>query len=192
MPNYRKILAAIAAFGVLMPAAGQSSQGASDINVEASRHGEVIAVHAQLSVPVPATLAFSVLTDYDHMRQFLPGLTESRIVERSPGQLLVAQSGGVPFGPISIPFNYVRRVQLQPAARLVSHVISGSVKKADVTTTLAESKGQTLITYDSEATTVWLPFGIGASAIAAHVRSQLDSMRKEMLRRQAGGQAITQ
>lgn len=183
MSDSRKLLAAFAFAGLILPIRGHAN-ALPEIEVDVSRHDEVIAVHARLAVPVPARLAFAVLTDYDHMRQFLPSLTESRIVERSPTRLLVAQSGGVPFGPVSVPFNYVRRVDLQPPYKLVSQVVSGSVKKANVTTTLVEANGQTLVTYDSEATGIWTPFGIGQWAIAKHVRRQLDSMRNEMLRRQ--------
>jgi hypothetical protein len=168
------------------PPGSHAAPADDDIQVKVERHGESVTVHAQLSVPIDARQAFAVLTDYDHMKQFLPDLDESRILSRTRDGLLVRQAGKVRFGWFAMPFEYVRRIELTPDTRLVSHIVSGSVKKGDVTTTLTTSNGRTLITYDSEAAMgVWLPFGIGNGAIAAHLRQDLDSMRAEMLRRRA-------
>jgi carbon monoxide dehydrogenase subunit G len=186
-------MAATGVFALLVcPLVSAASPSQDDIQVEVSRRDGAVIVHARFSVPVTAQQAFAVMTDYDHMRQFLPGLTESRILERGTNRLLVAQAGGVQLGPISMPFEYVRQIELQPPSKLVSHVVSGSVRKADVTTTLVEAEGRTLITYDSEATMkIWLPFGISTGLIAAHIRKQLDSMRVEMLRPRASGATAT-
>jgi carbon monoxide dehydrogenase subunit G len=176
---------------LLSTAAGAHAAPAEDdIQVRVERHGETVTVHAQLSVPVDARQAFAVLTDYDRMQQFLPDLDESRILSRTKDGLLVRQAGKLRFGWFAVPFAYVRRVELYPDTRLVSHIVSGSVKKGDVTTSLTASNGRTVITYDSEAAMgVWLPFGIGNSAIAAHIRQDLDSMRSEMLRRRQSAAA---
>jgi carbon monoxide dehydrogenase subunit G len=194
MSSLRKALFSTGFFALavlfIVPVGSRAGESNEDIQVNVSRQDETIIVHAQLSVPVSAQQAFAVLTDYDHMPQFLPGVKESRIMERTDNSLLVRQAGGVKLGPFVVPFDYVRRVELHPAIKLVSHVVSGSIKKADVTTSLKEDGGKTFITYDSEAATnVWLPFGIGTSVIAAHIRAELDSMRAEMRRRQGSGSA---
>ena len=154
------------------------------MQVKVSRHGDVVTVHAQFAVPVSTRQAYAVLTDYDHMTAFLTDLDESRILSRTEDGMLVRQTGKVRFGWFSVPFEYVRRVELFPGTRLVSHVVSGSVKKGDVTTFLQELNGQTVVSYDSKATMgYWLPFGIGDTAIASHIQKDLESMRLEMLRR---------
>jgi carbon monoxide dehydrogenase subunit G len=184
----RRVLSLSSSLALLLaaPPGSHAAPADDDIQVKVERHGESVTVHAQLSVPVDVRQAFAVLTDYDHMKQFLPDLDESRILSRTRDGLLVRQAGKVRFGWFAVPFEYVRRVELTPDTRLVSHIVSGSVKKGDVTTTLTTSNGRTLITYDSEAAMgVWLPFGIGNGAIAAHLRLDLDSMRAEMLRRRA-------
>ena len=163
-----------------------SAQGNDDINVSVTRKGDVVRVRADFSVPVSAPQAFAVLTDYDHMRDFLPDVVESKIIQRSPSRLVVAQSARMKLGFISVPFETVRQVDLEPPGKLVSHALSGTVSKAEVTTTLVETEGTTLVTYDSEAAlSSWLPAGIGASIIGTHVREQLTHMRAEMLRRRS-------
>jgi len=185
------ILALSLGFLLAAPPGSHATQSEQDIQVKVSRQGDIVTVHAQFSAPVSARQAYAVMTDYDHMTQFLADLDESRILERAKDSLLVRQAGRVRFGWFSVPFDYVRRVELYPNVRLVSHVVSGSVKKGDVTTSLNESNGQTVVTYDSEAVMgYWLPFGIGNTAIASHIQQDLESMRTEMLRRkQASGAA---
>jgi hypothetical protein len=166
------------------PVGSHATPTQEDMEVKVSRHGDVVTVHAQFAVPVSTLQAYAVLTDYDHMVKFLTDLDESRILSRTEDSMLVRQTGKVRFGWFSIPFEYVRRVELFPGTRLVSHVVSGSVKKGDVTTFLQELNGQTVVTYDSKATMgYWLPFGIGDTAIASHIQKDLESMRLEMLRR---------
>lgn len=161
-----------------------AAQGNDDINVSVTRKGDVVRVHARFVVPVSAPQAFAVLTDYDRMRDFLPGVVESKIIQRSPSRLIVSQSARIKLGFMSVPFEAVRQVDLEPPGKLVSRALSGTVSKAEVTTTLVETQGTTLVTYDSEAAlSAWLPAGIGASIIGTHVREQLTHMRAEMLRR---------
>jgi hypothetical protein len=75
-------------------------------------------------------------------------------------------------GFISVPFETVRQVDLEPPNKLVSLALSGTVSKAEVTTTLVEAQGTTVVTYESEAAlSTWLPAGIGASIIGTHIGS---------------------
>jgi hypothetical protein len=167
-----------------------AAQGNDDINVSVTRKGDVVRVHADFVVPVGAPQAFAVLTDYDHMRDFLPDVVESKIIQRSPSRLVVSQSARMKLGFISVPIETVRQVDLEPPGKLVSHALSGTVSKAEVTTTLVESQGKTLVTYESEAAlSTWLPAGLGASIIGTHIREQLTHMRAEMLRRRSSTRA---
>ena len=168
----------------LVPARDTAAQGNDDIKVSVTRKGDVVKVRADFAVSVGASQAFAVLTDYDHMRDFLPNVVESKVIQRSPDRLVVSQSVRMKVGFLSIPLETVRQVDLEPPYKLVSHALSGTVSKAEVTTTLVEAQGKTVVTYESEATvSSWLPTGLGTSIIGAHIREQLTSMRAEMLRR---------
>jgi ribosome-associated toxin RatA of RatAB toxin-antitoxin module len=169
----------------IFPARGGAAQQNDDIRVSVTRQGDVVRVRADFVVLVGASQAFAVLTDYDHMVDFLPGVVESKIIQRSPGRLVVFQSARMKLGFFSIPFETVRQVDLEAPYKLVSQAISGTVSKAKVTTTLVEAQGKCLVAYDSEAAaSSWLPSGIGTAIIDAHIREQLTHMRAEMLRRQ--------
>lgn len=167
---------------VALPAA------AGEVDVVVSNNGSLVTITAGFSVPVGAPLAWEVMTDYDHMTQFLPHLESSKVIERRrDNRLLVEQSGAVPVGPLSLPFIYVREVALYPYTEFRSHVVSGTVERADVTTQLSPIAGGTHVAYRSEVVSgAWLPFGIGNAFIADNLRQQLTSMRAEMLRRNGG------
>lgn len=167
-----------------------ADQKNDDLQIEVTRSKDVIKVQARVSVPVSAQEAFAVLTDYDHMRDFLPDVVESRVMQRSTDKLLVSQSMRVKLGFLSMPVESVRSVALEPPYKLVSRAVSGTISKAEVVTTLAEDHGKTLVTYESVAeVSTWLPDAIGTKIVATRVREQLTSMRAEMLRRRSARSA---
>jgi hypothetical protein len=170
--------------GTIVPAHDGAAQGNDDIRVNVTREGDVVRVRADFVVSVGASQAFAVLTDYDHMRDFLPDVVESKVIQRAPNRWVVSQSVRMKLGFISVPLESVRQVDLEPPYKLVSHALSGTVSKAEVTTTLRETQGSTLVTYESEAAlSSWLPAALGTGFIGAHIREQLTRMRAEMLRR---------
>jgi hypothetical protein len=77
------------------PVATHATQSEEDIQVKVGWHGDTVTVHAQFSAPVSAQEAYAVLTDYNHMTQFLTDLDESRILARTEDSLLVRQTGKV-------------------------------------------------------------------------------------------------
>lgn len=177
--------------GTISPDSSGAGQGDDDVKVEVIRKGDVVRVRADFSVSVGAPQAFAVLTDYDHMRDFLPDVAESKVIRRSTDRLVVSQSGRLKLGLFSVPVESVRLVELNPPFTLISHAISGTISKAEVTTTLKEAQGKTLVTYESEATmNSWIPASIGNGIVATHIREQLSSMRREMLRRQFSARAL--
>lgn len=167
-------------------AAAVPTDSGGELDVALADNGAVVTIVAGFTVPVDARLAWEVMTDYDHMTQFLPHLESSKIVERrADNRLLVEQRGSVPVGPLSLPFIYVREVELRPYTEFRSRVISGTVERADVTTQLfAAAGGATRVAYRSEVVPgAWVPLGVGRAIISNNLREQLSSMRAEMLRR---------
>ena len=178
-------LAAALAAGALVAPLASAAQVDDGLNVNVTRKDDIVKVKADFAVDVSAPQAFAVLADYDHMRDFLPGVAESKVIQRTGNRLVVSQKVRIKVGFIPVPLDSVRQVDLEPPYKMVSQALSGSVSKAQVTTTLTETQGKTVVTYESEATmSSWMPSGLGTSIIGAHVREQLTHMRAEMLRRQ--------
>lgn len=85
LPNVSLALGALS-LCMAAHARDSSAQGSDDINVSVTRKGDVVRVGADFIVPVSAPQAFAVLTDYDHMRDFLPDVVEAKLSsDRPPG-----------------------------------------------------------------------------------------------------------
>src|SRR5450631_1902387 len=54
-------------------------QDESDIVVRAEKNGEKIVINAEMPVHASVTAVWDVLTDYDHMAQFVANVSSSRI-----------------------------------------------------------------------------------------------------------------
>lgn len=79
--------------------------------------------------PAPPPIIMAVLTDFDHMAEFMPGLNSSRIVVRNGDQYQVAQQGKISFGPFSMPFESLRQIEVFDGKRIVSKSLAGSTRR---------------------------------------------------------------
>lgn len=178
------LLTAIMAGAASFPVHAESASAGQDIEVTAKKVSNMVVIDVSMLVAATPREAWDVLTDYDHMTRFLPNLQSSKILSKSPTRLEVAQKGGVAHGPISITFDVVRDVQLKPYTEIISHVISGDLKKVDGTTRLAPEGEGTRVTFHSESIpNVWVPPGIGPTLIENETRDQFADMRAEIVKR---------
>jgi ribosome-associated toxin RatA of RatAB toxin-antitoxin module len=76
---------------------------ASDVEVEATRNGELIEVRARATIQAALVVVWSTLTDYEHLPEFIPGLKKSRVISRVGATTIVEQSGEARFLFMSIP-----------------------------------------------------------------------------------------
>ena len=79
------------------------AMAASDLDVEATRNGELIEVRARATISAPLALVWSTLTDYERLPEFIPGLKKSRVISRVGATTIVEQSGEARFLFLSIP-----------------------------------------------------------------------------------------
>jgi ribosome-associated toxin RatA of RatAB toxin-antitoxin module len=157
-----------------------------ETEIQIKKSGETLIVDVNLSVPASPHETWDVLTDYDHMAQFLPNLQFSKIIEAAGNKILVSQKGQVTYGPLSFSFDSVREVVLTPYSEIRSQVISGSIKQASGTTRLLPDGEETRIVHHSESVPgIWVPPLIGKKIIASEIRQQYGEMRKEIMRRKA-------
>jgi ribosome-associated toxin RatA of RatAB toxin-antitoxin module len=70
---------------------------AQEVKVETSRHGDLVDVHARAVLRAPLAIVWDTLTDYDHLAEFVPGLTKSRVISQTGATTTVEQSGEARF-----------------------------------------------------------------------------------------------
>lgn len=158
------------------------------INVAVSKHGDHIGIDVDFYVEVPVQQAWQVLTDFDHMREFISGLQSSRIMQRNGTRWQVAQAGAARRGPLSFKFDSIREIALVPLERITSRQVSGSMKEFEAITRLSAEGDGTHIRYHADSVpNTFVPPIIGPAFIETETRHQFDEMRAEMLRRHASG-----
>ena len=72
-------------------ATGDSTSGSRPPEVSVREQGGVYSVSAEFSVPQPSSAALAVLTDYEQIPRFMPGVTTSIVRERSAERVVVEQ-----------------------------------------------------------------------------------------------------
>lgn len=159
-------------------------QQEEDIEVRVQTLGDSVIVDLSMLAPGTRQEAWAVLTDFEHMPNFVSNLKQSKVLNISGNTLNIYQSGSAAFGPIHFPFESTREIQLFPFDKIQSHQISGNMRKMEGTTQLTDESGQTRILYHTDSVPgVWIPPIAGNAFIEHEVREQFQEIRNEIIKR---------
>lgn len=166
-----------------LPAAAQPPP-----EVSVRRNGEQIVLDVRARVAARLDVVWAVMTDYDHMTDYLSALVSSRIVSRHGDHLEVAQTGEARRGFLHFRLEAVRAVELDPPHDIRSHLIRGDFKSYEFTTRLIpEADGAVTIVHHGEyVPTAWVPPVVGPAMIESEARKQYGELIAEILHRQNG------
>ena len=161
------------------------AQDARDIVVHVKRNGATIIVDVEMAVKASPLAAWDVLTDYDHMAQFVANVHSSKITDRKGNTLVVTQKSSTAFGLLKFAFDNVREVELIPHSEIHSKLISGDMKASAFTTRIvSDGSGVTRVLNHGEfVPTMWVPPVIGTAFLEAETRRQFHELRNEIVRR---------
>ncbi|MCJ7798265.1 MAG: hypothetical protein MUP33_00620, partial [Polaromonas sp.] len=92
---HRRLQQRLALLTLLWCTAGPASAASAPdkVVVQAWRRGDAVQVHAQATVTAPHALIWRTLTDYDRLAGFVPGISQSRVLERRGSTSTVVQTG---------------------------------------------------------------------------------------------------
>jgi carbon monoxide dehydrogenase subunit G len=176
-------------------AQGATPEGSSDIAVRVDIQGEVVRVEVELAVAATPQEVWDVITDFEHLPQFISNITSSKIIFREGNVVRVSQTGKTSVGPFAFDFQSVRELTLTPIEKFESRMLSGNMKRFRGTTQIEAAEEKTRIRYKSEAVPdTALPISLGRSMIESETREHYQEIRKEVLRRKraAGNPPLTQ
>jgi hypothetical protein len=178
------VLAAL--FLAIVPLSASPANPNQDIVVHVHKNGQNIAVDVDCPVDAPASIVWDVVTDYDHMTQFISNLEMSGVEKRVDNVLRVHQKGKASRGPLTLTFDNVREVVLSPQREIRSRLISGDFKASDFVTRIVEIDGRIHIMNSGHyIPNVWIPPVIGPAVIESETQKQYGEIRAEILRRSA-------
>ena len=186
----QRTLAPLALLTLLLCAPATFAAPADPIQVNVQRRGAIVVVDVQTEVPADMATAWAVLTDYEHMADFISNLKTSVVLTRQGNQLEVQQSGQAKKGPLTFSFETTRAVELIADREIRSHLIKGDFKSYDFKTTLVDNgSGVTIVNHGEYWPNVWVPPVVGPAMIESETRKQYGEIRAEILRRVAHGRA---
>jgi hypothetical protein len=160
------------------------AQDAKDIVVHVKKDGATIIVDVEMVVHASPLTTWEVLTDYDHMAQFVTNVQTSKITDRKGNTLVVAQKSGTSFGVLKFSFDNIREVELIPYSEVRSKLISGDMKASAFTTRIvSDGGGARVFNHGEFVPTMWVPPVIGTAFLEAETRRQFHELRNEMMRR---------
>ena len=205
LDGWKRIAALSAALlGVLAAHSTHAAQSLPTVTVE--RDGDTFYVRARASVAVDPRIAWDTLTDYEHMRDFLPNVERSRVIARNGTRLTVEHIGQFPLFFFDIPVRVRLGVVQQPYERIVARSEPGEVDGAaqtlrsflgryDLAVITLERRAGVRLEYESrfelaEPLPPILGDLFGTAMVTKTVRLQFEGMVREMVRRQAGRPSI--
>lgn len=164
--------------------AGVTGPSVQSDQVVVTRTDEGFTVDVNIVVPVPISVAWAVITDFQHMTEFVPNLTESQVLERNRKGIRVRQKGYKRIGPFTFDFEYLREIQMTPESELRAHGVGGSFKRIETFTRLKAVGQGTRLEYHVDAQPdFWVPPLIGPHILRDQTAEQFSALVAEMIKR---------
>ncbi len=120
---------------------------AATIDVSFHRVDDIVVIEASALVSADAQTAWRVLTDYEHYVDFVPGLTDSRVVSRHGDRLTVTQSGDASFWLLHMPYDVTYDVTEFPPFRVESRASASALRHFESTYVLTPLASSVRIEY---------------------------------------------
>jgi len=157
---------------------------ADDLSVDVRRNGRSFAVRAAATVAAPAATVWEVLTDYDNLARFIPGVSSSAVQSRVANRVLVEQKGEARFLVFSYPIEVRLEVLESPSDSVTSRGVGGNLKRMTGRYDLESGNGGIVLRYSGELEPDFeLPPVIGTLAVRTMVEEQFAAMVGEIERR---------
>jgi carbon monoxide dehydrogenase subunit G len=176
-----------ALFLVLAAATGLVRAAAAPaIETRIERQGEYIAVNASTLIQVDARIAWEVLSDYDHLAQFIPDMKSSRVVSRDGNRVRVEQKGDFGFFFYRQPVEVMLEVVEEPQRRIDARRISGNIRDLETRYELKASDAGVKLDYIGRFIPEFsVPPFFGMAMVRRVIERRFRAMVEEIVRRDA-------
>ena len=160
------------------------ASASASTSVEVERVDSLVRVSATIEALASADLCYSVLTDFDHMAEFLPGLKSSSIVSLPGEPLRLRQVGRPVLGLSSLGVDVTHAVTLDPPHEYKFTKVAGNLRQMRGTWHVVGDTTHCTIDYRAEIEPdFWIPPLVGPLLIKQQVRKQVEALLAEIYRR---------
>lgn len=166
------------------------SPAARAAEASVTREGNMLYVGATVTALAPTSACYTVLTDYEHLPEFVPGIRSSKVVSQ-PGEMLKVEQVGVA-GPSLFGMTVRTTLGLTltppglgPEARIDFGSYGGNLRQMYGAWVIRDHKTGCRIEYRATIETEFpVPPFIGPFVMRRQVEGQLDAISREIERRQ--------
>ena len=125
-----RTIAILLALALLLPGmpGAHAEAMAQQLDIAAENRGGFIAVTASADLEVDPRTVWAVISDYDHLAEFIPFMRSSKVVRRDGDKLQVDLAGDLSFLFFSQPIEVRLEVLETPQRRIVAHAVSGNLR----------------------------------------------------------------
>lgn len=153
-------------------------------SIDIAHDSDAYVANVVMFAPVATDLAWQVLTDFDHMAEWVPNVRESKVIEREPNAVTIEQHGVAKFGIASFSYVSVRHIEPDPPRTIRSTQVKGNMRRLESLMTLAPDGNGTRLVYHVEM----VPGGLAATVMSKEfleheLREQFGAIIAEMVRR---------
>lgn len=161
----------------VLPAAGETAE----ISVQTARHGNTFEVEATAEIEAGVAQAWKVLTDYDRLAEFIPGVQESRVLSRQGSKVVIEQRGEARLLFFVFPMQVRLAIEEFPYDRIVSDAIGGNFKELHGIYYLRAHRGGLSLRYEATFTPNFgVPPWIGTLLMRSTVEKRFAAMVHEI------------
>ena len=157
------------------------------VQIETNGQGDDITVTASAEMLVDPHTAWAVITDYDHLADFIPYMLSSRVVQRDADRIVIEQTGVFSFLFFRQPVQAQLAVVESPPRRVMARAVGGNLREMEGRYTLEKlPDGTVRLTYSGRLVPDFaVPPLIGRVVVRTVLANQFSAMVKEIVRRDA-------
>jgi ribosome-associated toxin RatA of RatAB toxin-antitoxin module len=153
-------------------------------STEVSRSGPGFQVRATIDADASAELCYEVLSDFDRLSDFIPGMQSSRIVSPPGEPLLLRQVGRTKVAFSEYTFDVTLAVAVDPPREITFRRVAGNLRRMDGGWRVAGDMARCSIDYRADIEPgFWVPPLVGPLIMRSQVARQLEGLESEIARR---------
>jgi hypothetical protein len=173
---------ALAAF--LLADSGYAATETPIRSIDIAHDSDAFVANVVMFAPVATDVAWQVLTDFDHMAEWVPNVRESKVIAREPNAVTIEQRGVAKFGITTFPYVSVRHIEPDPPRTIRSTQTRGNMRRLESLMTLAPDGDGTKLVYHLEMVPGVLVATVMSKEFLEHeLREQFGAIIAEMVRR---------
>jgi len=170
-----------------------AASAAEGLSVETLRRGPAVEVRAYALIEAEYGTVWSTLTDYNHLSEFVPGMSASRVLEHQGNTWTVEQRGETRFLFLAFPVEVTVLVTARPPWALDVRLLKGSLKRLDGGYRVEQaSGGKIALRWSGVVEPASLPPLLGELVMRANFKSQFAGMVSEIERRETLSRGLRQ